>query len=407
MAFLTRSGVAGRGVLHASVASTLVVGLGVSLAPVVHADEIDDLIAQLNEVSQQASAKNEEVKALEIAIADNEFKLAQASAQVEDAQAAVDAAQASLNELKESSGALANAAINDTNSGDLNGLINSSDLAESAQLLDDLKSSNAESTDLVYSVLEQAQEAKENASQALAVETFRKDELAFQYDQVLIEQAELSRVSDELQGQVDALNSEQMVAWVNKNNPVSEIEVQQIVQELPVPVAEIISNPVEVPPIEEMSPVDLPASVAGPANQVIDQVSDALSSDSSNDSSNSYSPLSTNNGAVSAALSKVGAPYEWGATGPNSFDCSGLMVWAFRQIGKAIPRTSYAQVGSGTSVPANLASLVPGDIIAYYSGASHVGMYIGDGKIVHASDYGIPVQVVAWDSMPVYGATRY
>lgn len=405
MVFMKRSGVGARGVLHASLASTLAVGLSVSLAPVVHATEIEDLIAQLEDVSQQASAKNEEVKALEIAIADNEFKLAQASAQVEDAQAAVQAAQASLNELKESSGALANAAINGTASNDLDGLINSEELAESTQLLNDLKSSNAESTDLVYSVLEQAQEAQEDASRALAVETFRKDELAFQHEQVLKEQAELSRVSDDLQAQVDALNADQMIAWVNKNNPISEIEVQEIVQELPVPVAEIISNPVEVPAIDEISPVDLPASVTGPANRVVNHVNEALTSDDSDGFSSS--PSSANNGAVSAALSKVGAPYQWGATGPDSFDCSGLMVWAFQQIGKAIPRTSYAQVGSGTSIPANLASLVPGDIIAYYSGASHVGMYIGDGKIVHASDYGIPVQVVAWDSMPVYGATRY
>ncbi len=407
MTFLKSSGAGARGVLHASLASTLAIGLSVSLAPAVHAAEIDDLIAQLDEVSQQASAINEEVKALEIAIADNEFKLAQASAQVEDAQAAVESAQASLNELKESSGALANAAINDAISDDLNGLVNSPYAAESAQLLNDLKSSNAESTDLVYSVLEQAQEAQENASRALAVETYRKEELAFQHDEVLKEQAELNRVSEELQAQVDAFNAEELAAWINKNNPVSEIEVQQIVEELPVPVEEIIANPVEVPPIEEISPVDLPASVTGPANQVVDQVTDALSPEGSDDSSFVYSPSSANNGAVSAALSKVGAPYEWGATGPNSFDCSGLMVWAFQQIGKAIPRTSYAQVGSGTSIPANLASLVPGDIIAYYSGASHVGMYIGDGKVVHASDYGVPVQVVAWDSMPVYGATRY
>ncbi|MDN6619454.1 MAG: C40 family peptidase, partial [Corynebacterium variabile] len=87
------------------------------------------------------------------------------------------------------------------------------------------------------------------------------------------------------------------------------------------------------------------------------------------------------------------------------FDCSGLMYWASQQLGKSIPRTSQAQVSGGT--PVSRDELQPGDIVGYYSGVTHVGMYIGDGKIVHASDYGIPVQVVSVDSMPFAGASRY
>ena len=110
-------------------------------------------------------------------------------------------------------------------------------------------------------------------------------------------------------------------------------------------------------------------------------------------------------GVVSAALSKLGSPYGWGAAGPTEFDCSGLMFWAYQQQGKSIPRTSQAQLAGGQSVSPD--ALQPGDIVAYYPGATHVGMYIGDGKIVHASDYGIPVQVVPVDSMPIVGASRY
>lgn len=110
-------------------------------------------------------------------------------------------------------------------------------------------------------------------------------------------------------------------------------------------------------------------------------------------------------GVVAAALSKLGSPYGWGAAGPTEFDCSGLMYWAYQQQGKSIPRTSQAQLAGGQSVSQD--QLQPGDIVAYYPGATHVGMYIGDGKIVHASDYGIPVQVVPVDSMPIVGASRY
>lgn len=110
-------------------------------------------------------------------------------------------------------------------------------------------------------------------------------------------------------------------------------------------------------------------------------------------------------GVVAAALSKIGSPYGWGAAGPTEFDCSGLMYWAYQQQGKSIPRTSQAQLAGGQSVSQD--QLQPGDIVAYYPGATHVGMYIGDGKIVHASDYGIPVQVVPVDSMPIVGAARY
>ncbi|GAC69523.1 NlpC/P60 family protein [Gordonia soli] len=108
--------------------------------------------------------------------------------------------------------------------------------------------------------------------------------------------------------------------------------------------------------------------------------------------------------AVQAALTRIGDPYVWGATGPNSFDCSGLMVWAFKQAGKTLPRSSEAQLGGGQAVSRN--DLKPGDLIIYYSGASHVGMYVGDGYVVHASTFGVPVKVVPIDEAGPYNAAR-
>lgn len=105
------------------------------------------------------------------------------------------------------------------------------------------------------------------------------------------------------------------------------------------------------------------------------------------------------------AMSKIGAPYVWGAAGPNAFDCSGLTSWAYAQAGKQIPRTSDAQAYSGK--PVSLNALKPGDIVSYYGGASHVGVYIGNGKIVHALQSGTPVRVDDLHYMPVNNAVRF
>ncbi len=95
-------------------------------------------------------------------------------------------------------------------------------------------------------------------------------------------------------------------------------------------------------------------------------------------------------GAVSYALAQVGKPYSWGATGPSAYDCSGLMVASYSAVGIGLPRTSGAMMSAGYAV--SYADLQPGDLIISYGGG-HVGMYIGGGQMVHASDYGIGVIV--------------
>lgn len=108
---------------------------------------------------------------------------------------------------------------------------------------------------------------------------------------------------------------------------------------------------------------------------------------------------------VRAALSRLGTPYVWGATGPGSFDCSGLVMWAHNQAGKRIPRTSQMQAQGGA--PVSPADIQPGDVVIYYSGATHVGLYIGGGKIVHASTYGVPVKVDSVNNAPIHSIRRY
>lgn len=108
--------------------------------------------------------------------------------------------------------------------------------------------------------------------------------------------------------------------------------------------------------------------------------------------------------AVKFALSQLGDRYVYGAAGPDLWDCSGLTMRAWEAAGVQLPHQSRMQMAQGTPVaPANLQ---PGDLVAYYSPISHIGIYIGNGKLVHAANPSRPVEVVAVDSMPITGAVR-
>lgn len=108
--------------------------------------------------------------------------------------------------------------------------------------------------------------------------------------------------------------------------------------------------------------------------------------------------------AVQYALAQVGDSYVYGAAGPDAFDCSGLTMMAWAQAGVGLPHSSSAQYSSGSHVA--FSDLQPGDLVFYYSPISHVGMYIGNGMIVHAANPGTGVVVAGVSSMPYTGAVR-
>ncbi|MCD1081564.1 NlpC/P60 family protein [Cutibacterium acnes] len=110
--------------------------------------------------------------------------------------------------------------------------------------------------------------------------------------------------------------------------------------------------------------------------------------------------------ALNFALAQLGKPYIWGGTGPTGYDCSGLMMASWGKAGVSLPRTAAAQYAAGT--PVSTSDLQPGDLVFFYPGITHVGMYIGDGKFIHASSprTGIKVSVLA--QQPSYqGARRF
>jgi cell wall-associated NlpC family hydrolase len=108
--------------------------------------------------------------------------------------------------------------------------------------------------------------------------------------------------------------------------------------------------------------------------------------------------------AVRFATAQIGKPYEWGAEGPKTFDCSGLTSQAWASAGRPIPRTSQEQWRQLRHV--DVEDMRPGDLIIYFGDASHVAMYVGDGKIVHAPRPGRTVTLAGAGEMPILGVVR-
>ncbi|MEU4893571.1 NlpC/P60 family protein [Streptomyces sp. NPDC044780] len=108
--------------------------------------------------------------------------------------------------------------------------------------------------------------------------------------------------------------------------------------------------------------------------------------------------------AIAFAKAQLGKPYVWGATGPSSFDCSGLTQAAWKSAGISLPRTTWDQVKIGTRV--STSQLQPGDLVFFYDDISHVGLYIGDGMMIHAPKPGDVVKKAPITEMPIYGSVR-
>ncbi|BAJ27998.1 MULTISPECIES: C40 family peptidase [Kitasatospora] len=145
---------------------------------------------------------------------------------------------------------------------------------------------------------------------------------------------------------------------------------------------------------------DAAASAASAASQ------DRASRSTDRPALDAPAPSNFSGNAVGAAVSKLGSWYAYGAAGPSSFDCSGLMQWAYKQAGVSIPRTSQAQAGAGTSLGTDIANARPGDLIIYYGDQHHVGMYVGNGQMIHAPHTGAQVRYESATAMPINRIVR-
>jgi cell wall-associated NlpC family hydrolase len=108
--------------------------------------------------------------------------------------------------------------------------------------------------------------------------------------------------------------------------------------------------------------------------------------------------------AIQFALAQLGDRYIWGATGPDGWDCSGLTMVSWGKAGVSLPHSSAEQYSMGTKIPRS--ELQPGDLVYFYSPISHVGIYLGNGRMVHAPNPSRRVEVTSISEMPYAGATR-
>ncbi|WP_406184816.1 NlpC/P60 family protein [Streptomyces sp. NBC_01006] len=115
-------------------------------------------------------------------------------------------------------------------------------------------------------------------------------------------------------------------------------------------------------------------------------------------------PTAAGGAALTYATEQIGKPYVWGAEGPGSFDCSGLTSQAWARAGRSIPRTSQEQWAQLPKVP--LDELRPGDLVVYFPTATHVALYVGDGKVIQAPRPGAKVKVSPIAANPLLGAVR-
>ncbi|MEY9213081.1 C40 family peptidase [Thermobifida halotolerans] len=117
--------------------------------------------------------------------------------------------------------------------------------------------------------------------------------------------------------------------------------------------------------------------------------------EASNSTGGTYSGPASGNArtALDFAYAQIGKPYVWGGTGPDGYDCSGLIMRAWGAAGVSLPRTTYDQANAGTRV--NYESMQPGDLIFFYPELGHAGLYAGNGQMVHAPSSGRTVEVVS------------
>lgn len=324
-------------------AITLVaVGVAPSIAD--PADQVRATKAQLDNARAKLEALNQKFTQLVEEYDFARVQLAETQAKLDDAQAIVDRATNAATAARSALNSRTSAAYQGTTGTALDMLLGSRDFSDFADRLEFLNEMAAHDADLAS----QAQVTGEEAARAAEALT------ALKLDQEE-HKAELEKAKDEISKNID---EQQKI--VSKY----QLEYQQA----------------------------LAAQRA--AEQAAAEAAAAATTSSSSGGSGYTPPTSSGAaGAVEAALSMQGKPYVWGAADPDvGFDCSGLTMWAWAQVGVSLPHSSSAQYSAVPHVSRD--QLQPGDLLFFYSPISHVAMYIGGNQMVHASHPGEPVAVV-------------
>jgi peptidoglycan DL-endopeptidase CwlO len=351
------------------------------LAGNVQADPAADALAKLNELSREAERTTEAMHSAQLDL-DNKLA-AQTAAEAEQAadQAAVDTATAELATFQSSVDKFAAAQYMGGSTSGMDAMLT----ADSPQrLIDQLSVQRVMASEMrvqmnsYRTVSDQAAKAREASAKSAA-------EAKTAAEQAAAVRADLQSKQSQLQIQMAVVKSQFEALTPGQREALAAIPP-------PPPLPEAAPPAPQDPAIVAAPPEGgiPPGDVAPPDGAVTPEV-----------------PGGTGEGmmAVQAALTRIGSPYSWGGSGPNQFDCSGLVMWAFQQAGISLPHSSQALARGGQ--PVDTSQMQPGDVVNYYSDASHSAIYIGDGMMVHASTYGTPVRVAPVNNAPIYNVRRY
>jgi peptidoglycan DL-endopeptidase CwlO len=367
-----------RPAIYAITALTLFGGI---LAGNVQADPAADALAKLNELSRQAERTTEAMHSAQLDL--NNKLAAQTAAEAKQSadQAAVDTATAELATFQSSVDKFAAAQYMGGRTSGMDAMLT----ADSPQrLIDQLSVQRVMASEMrvqmnsYRTVSDQAAKAQEASAKSAA-------EAKTAAEQAAAVRADLQSKQSQLQIQMAVVKSQFEALTPGQREALAAVPPPPPLPE-PAPPAPQDPAIVAAPPEGGIPPGD----VAPPDGAVAPEV-----------------PGGTGEGmmAVQAALTRIGSPYSWGGSGPNQFDCSGLVMWAFQQAGISLPHSSQALARGGQ--PVDTSQMQPGDVVNYYSDASHSAIYIGDGMMVHASTYGTPVRVAPVNNAPIYNVRRY
>jgi peptidoglycan DL-endopeptidase CwlO len=365
-----------RPVIYAISALTLFGGI---LAGNVQADPAADALAKLNELSRQAERTTEAMHSAQLDL--NNKLAAQQDAESKHTadQAAFDKATSELATFQSAVDKFAAAQYMGGRTSGMDAMLT----ADSPQrLIDQLAVQRVMASEMSVqmnsyrTVSDQAAKAQEASAKSAA-------DAKTAAEQAAAVRADLQSKQSQLQVQMAIVKSQYQALTPGQREALAALPPA------PPPPVEAAPPAPEDPAIVAAPPGGIPpGDVAPPEGAIVPEV-----------------PAGEGTLAVQAALTRIGSPYSWGGSGPSQFDCSGLVMWAFQQAGISLPHSSQALARGGQ--PVEMSQMQPGDVVNYYSDASHSAIYIGDGMMVHASTYGTPVQVAPVNNAPIYNVRRY
>lgn len=347
------------------------------------ADPADDALAKLNELSRQAEQTTEAMHSAQLDLNDKLVAQRAADKKHDDAQAAVDAAKARLASYQNAVNKLAAATYM---GGRVDGMTAMLTAGSPQGLIDKLAMQRQMATQMADQMKnfrianEQAAKAERESAKSAADAKSAAEQAAAVRASLQSKQSQLQVQIAVVKSQYVSLSPEQRTALADPGTIPAGLQPPGA----PAPEA----APPGAPPPAGLAPGEAPppGGMPGPFGGGVGGGDRAT--------------------VVQAALTQVGSPYVWGGAAPGGFDCSGLVMWAFQQAGISLPHSSQAQAQGGQ--PVSLSDLQPGDVITFYNDASHSGLYVGDGMVIHSSTYGQPVRVVPMNAAgPVHDARRY